>query len=602
MAWVSTHTIAQAVAGRYRIERELGQGGMATVYLAADLRHERRVAIKVLRPELAAVIGADRFLAEIKTTAQLQHPHILPLFDSGDADGLLFYVMPFVDGESLRERLTREKQLPIGDTLRIATEVASALDYAHRHGVIHRDIKPENILLNDGTALVADFGIALAASGAGTRLTEAGLSIGTPRYMSPEQAMGERDITPRADVYSLGAVVYEMLLGEPPFSGPTTQSIVAKIIAERPASMIARRDTIPLAAERAILTALQKLPADRFASAVAFSAALASGEHHAAGGAPQLSRSVQERAFRLSEDVCRRLPRTSFDPRLAGTDMHYLDNGVPSDVLVCFAPACGRGADQYAQLLETATYRAVAPTFRGFEPQAAWRPALTLHDHIVLTREFLRDVAERIKPRLTVIAGFSSGGDFAIRFAAAPDADSRLRIDGCLALGANLSYDTCFLTRTLAKLESRDDAAMLATLRQVSDAAANLDEWVNVCEYVTKVVPTFRHDVAPLRAFATGIVEPFLHEAVTPFAQWYREATARGCHLRCVFEDTPMYRDLVRELQLRNLDEGLLGPHYEEQSVVSEACTTHFDLMVPATVERHVQALVARMKGTAPAA
>ena len=186
-----------ALTDRYRLDRELGAGGMATVYLAHDVRHGRPVALKLLRPELAAVIGAERFLAEIRTTANLQHPHILPLFDSGEADGFLFYVMPFVEGESLRDRLNREKQLPVGEAVRIAGEVASALDYAHRHGVIHRDIKPENILLHDGQALVADFGIALAASKAGgTRMTETGMSLGTPHYMSPEQAMGEREIGP----------------------------------------------------------------------------------------------------------------------------------------------------------------------------------------------------------------------------------------------------------------------------------------------------------------------------------------------------------------------------------------------------------------------
>jgi serine/threonine protein kinase len=195
--------LQSALADRYRLDREAGAGGMATVYLAQDIRHDRRVAVKVLRPELAAVIGAERFLAEIKLTANLQHPHILPLFDSGEADGYLFYVMPYVEGETLRDRLNREKQLPVADAVRITTEVAAALDYAHRHGVIHRDIKPENILLHDGQALVADFGIALAASKAGeSRMTETGMSLGTPHYMSPEQAMGEREITARSDVYT----------------------------------------------------------------------------------------------------------------------------------------------------------------------------------------------------------------------------------------------------------------------------------------------------------------------------------------------------------------------------------------------------------------
>jgi Tol biopolymer transport system component/tRNA A-37 threonylcarbamoyl transferase component Bud32 len=270
--------LAAALADRYRIERELGAGGMATVYLAHDLKHDRKVAIKLLKPELAAVIGADRFLSEIRTTANLQHPHILPLFDSGEADGFLFYAMPFVEGESLRDRLTREKQLPIADAIRLATEVAGALDYAHRHGVIHRDIKPENILLHDGSALVADFGIALAASKAGgTRITETGMSVGTPHYMSPEQAMGEREITARSDIYALGAVTYEMLIGEPPFSGPTAQAIVAKVLTEEPRPLIPRRRSIPPEVEDTVLTALEKLPADRFGSAQEFVAGLSAG-------------------------------------------------------------------------------------------------------------------------------------------------------------------------------------------------------------------------------------------------------------------------------------------------------------------------------------
>src|SRR4051795_4689784 len=268
--------LAAALADRYRIERELGQGGMATVYLAQDLRHHRQVAIKLMRPELSAVIGAERFLSEIRTTANLQHPHILPLFDSGEVDGVLYYAMPFVEGESLRDRLTREKQLPVGDAIRIAGEVAGALDYAHRHGVIHRDIKPENILLHDGSALVADFGIALAVShaGGGSPMTETGMSLGTPHYMSPEQAMGEREITARSDIYALGCVLYEMLTAEPPFEGATAQAIVARVLTESPRSLRPQRKSIPPHVEAAVMTALEKLPADRFESAKAFGEAL----------------------------------------------------------------------------------------------------------------------------------------------------------------------------------------------------------------------------------------------------------------------------------------------------------------------------------------
>ncbi|MES1259149.1 MAG: protein kinase, partial [Gemmatimonadota bacterium] len=270
------HRLAAALSDRYRIERELGAGGMATVYLAEDLKHHRHVAIKVLRPELAAVIGAERFLVEIRTTANLQHPHILALIDSGNTDGMLWYVMPFVEGESLRDRITREKQLPVADAVRIATEVAGALDYAHRHGVIHRDVKPENILLHDGSALVADFGIALAASsGASARMTETGMSLGTPHYMSPEQAMGEREITARSYVYALGCITYEMLVGEPPFNGPTAQAIIARVMTDAPRTLTGQRKTIPPGVEAAVFTALEKLPADRFATAAEFAAALA---------------------------------------------------------------------------------------------------------------------------------------------------------------------------------------------------------------------------------------------------------------------------------------------------------------------------------------
>jgi len=283
-------TLQTALSDRYRLERELGQGGMATVYLAQDLKHDRKVAIKVLRPELAAVIGAERFLAEIKTTANLQHPHILPLFDSGAArlnhpeqsegpQDFLFYVMPYVEGESLRDRLNREKQLPIPDAVRLATEVAGALEHAHRHGVIHRDIKPENILLREGAALVADFGIALAASKAGgSRMTETGMSLGTPQYMSPEQAMGQRELDARSDIYALGAMTYECLTGEPPFSGPTAQAIVAKVMTAAPEPVTNLRRTVPPNVAAAVHQAIEKLPADRFATAAEFASALRS-EH-----------------------------------------------------------------------------------------------------------------------------------------------------------------------------------------------------------------------------------------------------------------------------------------------------------------------------------
>ncbi|MBX7117694.1 MAG: protein kinase [Gemmatimonadaceae bacterium] len=280
--------LAAALADRYRLDRELGAGGMATVYLAHDLRHEREVAIKVLHPDLGAALGAERFLSEIKTTARLSHPHILPLLDSGAADGFLYYVMPLVTGETLRGRLARERQLPVADALRIAREVADALHAAHAVGIVHRDIKPENILLQGGHALVADFGIALAVQSAGgARMTQTGFSLGTPQYMSPEQAMGERTLDARADVYALGAVTYEMLTGDPPFTGSSVQAIVARLLAERPTPLTTLRDTVPPHVEAVVLRALAKLPADRPATALAFAEALLDGGAPPAAPAPR---------------------------------------------------------------------------------------------------------------------------------------------------------------------------------------------------------------------------------------------------------------------------------------------------------------------------
>jgi serine/threonine-protein kinase len=267
--------LAAALADRYRLERELGQGGMAMVYLAEDLKHHRQVAIKVLRPELAAALGPDRFLREIQTTANLRHPHILPLYDSGESAGFLYYVMPYVEGVSLRERLNRDRQLPIADARRIAREVADALGYAHGRGVIHRDIKPENILLERGHAVVADFGIARALSTAGAdKLTQTGMAIGTPAYMSPEQSVGERDLDGRSDLYALGCVLYEMLAGEPPYSGPTAQAIIAKRFREPVPQVSTLRETVPPALQVTLNRLLAKAPADRFATAEEFSVAL----------------------------------------------------------------------------------------------------------------------------------------------------------------------------------------------------------------------------------------------------------------------------------------------------------------------------------------
>ena len=294
--------LAQSLTERYAIEGQVGEGGMATVFLARDIRHDRRVAIKVLREDVAQRMGGERFLREIRTTATLNHPHIVPLHDSGEADGIVYYVMPFVEGESLRDRLDREGQLPVADAVRIACDVASALDYAHRHGFVHRDIKPANILLHEKRALVADFGIArvIESGGSDLRLTESGMSVGTPQYMSPEQAMGEKHVTGRTDIFALGAMLYEMLAGEPPFTGETAQTIVAKLMTTPPVPIRELRPSVPVRVAAAIDGALQKVAGDRFGTAAEFAEALERRDDVTPIGASQHARAPRRTALLLA--------------------------------------------------------------------------------------------------------------------------------------------------------------------------------------------------------------------------------------------------------------------------------------------------------------
>jgi len=312
-----------SLADRYRFERELGRGGMATVYLVRDLRHDRPVALKVLHPELATALGPERFRREIRLAAQLQHPHILTVLDSGESGGTreagpwLWFTMPFVQGESLRDRLFREKQLPLDDALRIAREAADALDFAHRQGIVHRDIKPENVLLSENHALVADFGIALAVgANAGDKLTGTGLTLGTPAYMSPEQAAGEPDLDGRSDVYSLGVVLYEMLAGERPFGGATAQVMLARRLTEAARPLRAVRETIPEPVERAVSRAMARVPADRYATAAEFGRAI-EGAPDGGAGRGAACRAAQPLGFARRAGDHRHLDRPRHPLRLA---------------------------------------------------------------------------------------------------------------------------------------------------------------------------------------------------------------------------------------------------------------------------------------------
>ncbi|MEP6731192.1 MAG: protein kinase [bacterium] len=390
-------SLTAALSDRYRVEREIGVGGMATVYLAEDLKHHRKVAVKVLRQELSAALGHERFLREISTTASLRHPHILPLYDSGEADGSIYYVMPFVDGESLRQRLDRERQLPIDDALRIAREVADALSYAHTKGVIHRDIKPDNILLEHGHAIVADFGIARAMTVvAGDRLTQTGMAIGTPKYMSPEQSFGDIDLDGRSDLYSLGCVLYEMLAGEPPYSGPTALAIIAKRMMEPVPRISIVRETVGPALESALIRTLAKAPADRFATANEFVEALRNSESVAPARDDTASYRIGVVAFRtsgiaeelrsiaegLSEEIATGLSRFSYLRVVKGTaplGARYLMDGTFRQV--------GNRLRIAIQLVDTSSAsRLWTETFeRAFTPEATFELQDEITDRVVAT-------------------------------------------------------------------------------------------------------------------------------------------------------------------------------------------------------------------------
>lgn len=309
-----------------------------------------------------------------------------------------------------------------------------------------------------------------------------------------------------------------------------------------------------------------------------------------------VERQIATRSIRVGESLLRRLDRASFDPRMLGDSLRYLDSEVVSDLLVCWLPTLGVITDPFTRTLQTAPYRSISPTLFGFEEERRHRWALPLEDHLILIQEVIREVAAQGQPRFVIVAGFSSAGDLALRLAAAAGPEPPARIDGCLALGCNLALETCVVTRTLAEVRSTSDADLLGMLRASSGATDELDDWLNVADYMIRLVRQFRADIAPLRAFAEGIVHPFRAGPLQAFIGWYREATSRGRCLRCVFEDNEAFRRLVRDLQLKNLDEGILGDRYEEESIVIEPGTGHFDLAHPARLERHLEELVARLR------
>ncbi len=594
----SIDTLSTALGDRYHLVRELGRGGMATVYLAQDLRHSRHVALKVLRADLAASIGHDRFLREIEIAAVLTHPHIVPLLDSGAADGTLYYTMPHVDGGSLRALLDRERELPIAESLRIVGALVDALRHAHASGIVHRDLKPENILFASGWPQIADFGIAKAIVSASLpRLTETGLAVGTPAYMAPEQAAADPHVDQRADIYAIGAIWYEMLTGAPMFTGLSPQQQVAAHMVRTPEPPSQRRSAVSRAVSDAVLRCLEKRPADRWQTADELAQVIAalgaSGSGPAAGSVdpePALQR------FTITDALSQRLSRDAFDPRMVGDELHYLDNGRVSDTLVCYLARWCIDPDDGNDLLRQTPYRAIAPALLGFEGGRRYRTHLPIADHLILLDGLLHELVASSGARHVILVGFSTGGDLALRLAAADPGTLQTHVDGALVLGPNLSRETTFLSAELARAGVGPDESLLAFLQGVGETGTSLDEWLDVNEYLVRLMRRFRGDLPVLQRFAEEVSDPFVAAPLTQFVDWYRAATDGGRLLRCVFEDSAVYRGLVRQLLVGQQDDALLGQHFQSGSLIIEPGTGHFDLEAPALISRHLDVFVGSLR------
>jgi len=596
---------ARSVPGlptQYRVEGELGSGGMAVVYGAVDVRHERRVAIKVLRREISATVGSERFLREIRIAAQLTHPHILPLIDSGESGGLLYYVMPRVDGESLRSRLVREGELPIREAIRILRDLLDALAYAHARGVVHRDIKPENVLLSDRHALVADFGIAkaLGVSWAAETVvgTAVGTMLGTPAYMAPEQVSGLPTLDHRADIYAIGLLAYEMLTARLPFRADTPQQFMAAHVVQQPDPLAQWRPAVPPRLAAAVAKCLEKRPADRWQSAAELLAQIeaTAAEISTPAAVAASSNQIVECRFALSERVCRKLNRATLDPRIIGDHLQYVDNQMSSDVLVFFLHGLGLDHRDFEPVLQRLPYRGMSPTLFGGEPGRQVRPALALNDHIVILREWLADVIERARPSIVVMVGFSLGADMGFELLRTPKEEPPPRVDAFLSLGSNLSIETTFVSRVMAGISSDRPEKLVADLCRLGSVAATLDEWVNIHEYLVKVLRKFQGDVAPLQRSAADIVRLLAEsQGFEIFTAWFRTARERLSALRLIFSGDGQTRKMLDRLKLENLDSGILGEEYPDDTIIVLPHADHFDLMTTDHVLRFVGELVAEV-------